>query len=144
MRSRAVPIVRFRNLLIASIQMELTDELVLALRDDLSHEIARSSAAGVVIEISGIDVVDSFIAGAIRDLCQTARLLGVETVVAGLDPGMAITLVEMGMTMTGVRTALNLDGAVDQLQEAVARTESRDDELLHEILGDDAVEDVAG
>lgn len=136
MKSRAVPIVRLRNLLIASIQTELTDELVLALRDDLSHEIARGSSDGVIIEISGIDVVDSFIAGAIRDLCQTARLLGVETVVAGLDPGMAITLVEMGMTMTGVRTALNLDGAVTQLEEVAGRADAEDVALLEEILGD--------
>lgn len=122
--------------------MELTDELVLSLRDDLSHEIARSAAKGVIIEISGIDVVDSFIAGAIRDLCQAARLLGVETVVAGLDPGMAITLVEMGMVMTGVRTALDLDGAVEQLEIATREAEAADGELLDDLLAGDPAEDV--
>ena len=128
-KARAIPIIRLRSLLIVSIQTELSDELVMALKEDLAWELSRGSAVGVVIELSGVDIFDSFIASSIRDISQVARLMGAETVVAGLDPAMAITLVEMGMGMGGVRTALNLDAAFTSLEQ-MARERQREDDLL--------------
>ncbi len=137
MRSRTIPIIRFRDALVVSIQIELSDQLVLDLKEDIASELARTSAHGLVIEVSGVDLVDSFIARALRDIAQVARLMGTETIVAGLDPGMAITLVEMGMTMRGVRTALNLDTAMDVL-EALAREADEVEFDIHQMDQADA------
>jgi rsbT antagonist protein RsbS len=144
MKSRAIPIVRLRDSLIVSIQIELSDHLVLALKDDVGAEIVARPTRGLVIEISGVDIFDSFIAGSIRDLAHLARLMGVDTVVAGLDPAMAITLVEMGMDMRGIRTALNLDAAL-RLLEAERRGEAAGDaQLLESIEGPGAEAPASG
>ncbi len=113
--SRTIPIIRLHDTLIVSIQRELSDELVRELKDDVAQEIRTHDVSGLVIEVSGVDIFDSYIARSIRDIAQIAGLLGVRTVLAGLDPGMAITLVEMGMAMRGVSTALNLGDAVEML-----------------------------
>jgi rsbT antagonist protein RsbS len=113
---RAVPIIRLHDSLIVSIQIELSDGLVLALKDDLAQEIRRSEVKGLIIEVSGVDVLDSFIARSIRDMAEIAKLMGVRTVLAGLDAAMAMTLVEMGMTMAGVVTALNMEAALQLLR----------------------------
>ena len=115
--SRAIPIIRLHDTLIVSIQIELSDAVVLGLRDDLGVEIAKRKARGLVIEASGIDVFDSFIARTVRDIGKLASLMGVRTILAGLDASMAITLVEMGMYMDGVETAMNLEAALDRLAE---------------------------
>jgi rsbT antagonist protein RsbS len=113
--ARSIPIIRlYRNLLV-SIQMELSDHLVAELKDQVTAEIQAYHPHGLIIEISGIDILDSYIARSIRDLSQIARLMGVQTVIAGLDPGMALTLVEMGLLLTGVTTALNLENAIELL-----------------------------
>ena len=138
MTSRAIPIIRLQEFLIVSVQTELSDELVHLLKDDIAAEIARLGPSGLVLELSGIDVFDSYIAASVRDLAQLARLMGVRTVVAGLDPGMAITLVEMGMSMAGVETALNLDSALEVLQAAVVRRKAFERDLMSLMLGDAA------
>ncbi len=129
MRSRAIPIIRLRSLLIVSIQTELSDELVVSLKENLAWELSTSDAVGVVIELSGVDIFDSFIASSIGDIARVVRLMGADTVVAGLDPAMAITLVEMGMGIGDVRTTLNLDAAFTYLEDA-ARAKHREDEAL--------------
>jgi rsbT antagonist protein RsbS len=113
--TRTIPIIRLYDTLIVSIQIALSDELVRELKDDLAHEIRAQDVSGLVIEVSGVDILDSYIARSIRDIAHIAGLLGVRTVLAGLDPGMAITLVEMGMVMQGVTTALNLEDAIETL-----------------------------
>jgi rsbT antagonist protein RsbS len=113
--ARTIPIIRFYGNLLVSIQMELSDALILELKDDLTREIRATDVHGVVIEISGLDVFDSFVARSIQDLAQLARLMGVQTVVAGVNAGMAITLIEMGMELRGVYTALNLEAALERL-----------------------------
>jgi rsbT antagonist protein RsbS len=112
---RAIPIIKLYDTLIVSVQIELSDTVLRDLRDDLSAEISRRNVSGLVIEASGIDVVDSFIARAVRDVAKLASLMGVRTVLAGLDASMAITLVEMGMHMDGVDTAMNLEAALQTL-----------------------------
>ena len=109
------PIIRLRDVILVAIQVDPTDDMLRALRDELAHEIERASTRGVVIEVSGIGTFDSFIARSIRDTAHMARLMGASTVVAGLDPGIAITLVEMGLTLTGVATARDLEGALASL-----------------------------
>jgi rsbT antagonist protein RsbS len=131
-RSQAIPIVRLRGNLIVSIQQELSDSLVLNLKRDIGGEIVKRGVRGLVIDVSGIDVVDSFIARALRDLAQVARLLGVRTAVAGIDAAMAMTLAEMGLSMQGVHTALNLESALDELSSQ--RHQEDDETLLDELL----------
>lgn len=137
MRGRAIPIIRLEDLLIVSIQIALSDQLVAALKDDVADVLATQVAHGLVIEVSGVDVFDSYIAASIRDIAEVARFMGVETIVAGLDAGMAITLVEMGMTMTGVQTALDLDVAVRDLRASSDARRASDEVLLGQLLARD-------
>ncbi len=123
----AIPIIRLRNVLIVSVQGDLTDTTVLALKEALTDTIERAPADGLVIDISGVDLVDTYMARAFRDLSQIVRLMGVQTVLAGLDPAMAGTLVEMGMTMEGVHTALNLEAALELLGLRISTVGNVDD-----------------
>jgi rsbT antagonist protein RsbS len=126
----AIPIIRLRRNLLVSIQVELSDQLVDRLKADVSEVIRESDVRGLVIEVSGVDVFDSYIARSIRDLARIAHLLGVTTVLAGLDPGMAMTLVEMAMTMDGLHTALDLSDALAWLE----RDEQERDQVAGELL----------
>jgi rsbT antagonist protein RsbS len=114
---RTIPIIRLYDTLIVSIQIELSDAVVLGLRDDIGAEIMKHEARGLIIEASGVDVFDSFIARTVRDIAKLASLMGVKTILAGLDASMAIALVEMGMYMDGVATALNLESAIESLSD---------------------------
>lgn len=115
-----IPIIKLYGNLIASIQVALSDQLVQQLQADVTAAIERSSATGLVIDISGIDLMDSYISRAIRDTSLMAKLMGVETVLCGLEPTIAMTLVEMGLDMRGVRSALNLEEAIELLAAARA------------------------
>ena len=110
--ARAIPIIKIYRTLLVSVQGELSDSLVLELKDGIGRAVAHYDVDSLIIELSGIDVLDSYIARSVRDLAQMSRLMGVRTVVTGLRPGMAATLVEMGMEMDGVGTALNLESAL--------------------------------
>jgi rsbT antagonist protein RsbS len=125
--SSGIPIIRLRDVLLVAIQVDPTDQVLRAMREELAHEIERIDIRGVVVEVSGIGCFDSFIAMSIRDTAQMARLMGATTVVAGLDPGIAITLVELGMTLDRVLTARDLESALALLS---ARHEDEDDEAL--------------
>lgn len=122
--ARSIPIIRLYGNLVVSIQIELSDRLILDLKDDIAQEIRKSDVHGLVVEVSGVDLFDSFIARSIQDLAQIAQLLGVRTILAGLNAGMAITLVEMGMGLE-VQTALTLESAL----EALARSRRRETAL---------------
>jgi rsbT antagonist protein RsbS len=132
--ARAIPIIRLHGTLLVSIQVALSDRLILELKDDLAHEIRAYDAHGLVVEVSGVDLFDSFIAASIQALSNMARLMGVRTILAGLNAGMAITLVEMGMHLDDVETALDLESALDRLGErsdgARAEAQLQDEALL--------------
>jgi rsbT antagonist protein RsbS len=104
-----VPILRIGEILLVSIQMDLEDQTVLALQDDLAGEIVRTGAHGVVIDITAVEIVDSFVGRMLATIAAISRVLDAETVVVGMRPAVAITLVELGLSLSGVRTALGLE-----------------------------------
>lgn len=104
-----IPILRMGNNLIVTIQVDMHDSLAMTLQDDLTNRIVKDRARGVLIDISGLDVVDSFIGRMISNTAAMASVLDARTVVVGMQPAVAITLVELGLTLTGVRTALNVE-----------------------------------
>ena len=128
--ARRIPIIQLYGALIVSIQVDLSDELVVELRDNIAAEICRREVNGLVIDVSGVEVFDSFISRAIQKIAQVANLMGVHTVLAGLDAAIAITLVEMGVSMEGVGCSLNLEAALDSLALRDKRERLDLDELL--------------
>lgn len=107
--SDRIPILRIGRFLLVSIQVDLDDELALGLQGDLTSAISRHRASGVLIDISPLEIVDSFIGRVLGQIASMSRILGARTVVVGMRPAVAITLVEMGVRMSGVETALNVD-----------------------------------
>jgi rsbT antagonist protein RsbS len=105
----SIPILRVGSTLLVSVQIELHDAVAEAFQEDLLQEIERSSAAGLLIDITALDVVDSYVARVLADTGRMARLMGTATVLVGMRPEVAATLVRMGYHMEGVRTALNID-----------------------------------
>jgi len=97
--------------IIASIQSDLSDSQVLALRDELAERVGRSRARGMIVDVAALDVIDSFVARALRSIAVTARLRGAETVVVGIRPDVAIAMVQFNLNMEPLRTALDLDEA---------------------------------
>jgi len=104
-----IPILKMGDLLLVSIQVDMHDQLALALQDDLTDKIAKTGAHGVLIDISAVEVVDSFIGRMIANIAGMARILDARTVLVGMQPAVAITLVELGLTLPGVRTALDVE-----------------------------------
>ncbi|MBC7173435.1 MAG: STAS domain-containing protein [Polyangiaceae bacterium] len=132
----SIPIIRVHEVLLVAIQVELSDRLVKELRADLGREIQRGVVRGVVLELSGVDTFDTYIARSIRDMSQMARLMGVKTVVTGLDPGIAITLVEMGVPLDGVSTTLDLESALAMLRRPLDSAENARPHELDEFLSE--------
>jgi rsbT antagonist protein RsbS len=104
-----IPILRMGDLLLVTIQVDMHDRLAMTLQDDLTQRIVRDNAKGVLIDISALDLVDSFIGRMISNTAAMARVLDAQTVVVGMQPAVAITLVELGLTLHGVKTALNVE-----------------------------------
>lgn len=123
-----IPILRIGKLLLVSIQVDLHDEVALALQDDLTTAVTRYNAKGVLIDISAVEMVDSFIARVIGNLSAMSRILDATTVVCGMQPAVAITLVELGVALEGVRTALNVEKGMALLQAMGATEEGHDAE----------------
>lgn len=113
----AVPVVRFRDVVVAAMQEDIDDSGALALADRLAREVADDGARVVLVDVSAAQVVDSFISRVIVDIARVCRLLGAQVAVVGVRPAVAITLVELGLTLEGVRTALTIDDAMDALGE---------------------------
>jgi rsbT antagonist protein RsbS len=118
-----VPVLKIGDILLVSIQIDLEDHTAMQLQDDLSHRIVETGAHGVIIDISALEIVDSFIGRMLSTIASVSRVLDAETVVVGMRPAVAITLVELGLSLKGVRTALNVDRALEILAEARAGTE---------------------
>ncbi len=113
-----IPILKLRDFLLVTIQVDMHDRLAMQLQDDLTARISETGARGVLMDISSLDIVDSFIGRMIANIAAMARVLDAETVVVGMQPAVAITLVELGLTLPGVRTALNVDKGMALLESA--------------------------
>ena len=113
-----IPILQMGKCLLVTIQVDLQDQTALALQDDLAAKIESTSARGVLIDISALEVVDSFIGRMLAGISGIARVLDATTVVVGMQPAVAITLVELGLSLEGVRTALNVERGMQMLSAA--------------------------
>lgn len=122
---------QIEDILLVSIQVDLQDDTALALHDDLSNRIVQTEAKGVLIDISGLVVIDSFVGRMISTIAAVSRVLGAETVVVGMRPAVAITLVELGLPLDGVRTALGVDRGLRLLRTSMEQLPSR------RVAGDD-------
>lgn len=108
----SVAILRQGSYIIASIQSDLSDSEVLALRDDIADRVGRYRTAGIVVDVSALDVVDSFVARALRSIAQAARLRGAETVIVGIQPDVAVAMVQFRLDLQPLRAALDVDQAI--------------------------------
>ena len=118
-----IPILKMGPFLLVTIQVDMHDQLAMALQEDLAEKIVSSHARAVLIDISALDVVDSFIGRMLGTIASTSRILDAETVVVGMRPAVAITLVELGVSLPGVRTALNVEKGMDLLRASVNGSE---------------------
>jgi rsbT antagonist protein RsbS len=134
MQEARIPIIGLYDDLIVPIQGAIADDVMVALQADVTRRIQDGNARGLIVDVSGVETLDSFMTRNLRDLALSARLMGVTAVVSGLRPAVAITLVEMGLEIPGVHTALNLERALELLR-ATREEEARD---LGELEGDDA------
>lgn len=113
-----IPILQMGEFLLVTIQVDMHDRLAMTLQDDLTNRISRTSARGVLIDISALEIVDSFIGRILGNIAKMSQVLDAETVVVGMQPAVAITLVELGLSLTGVRTALNVEKGMALLRAA--------------------------
>ncbi len=116
-----IPILQLKDILLTTIQLDLGDEDALGFQEDLLVTLERTEAAGVIIDITGLEIVDSFMARILNDTASMIRLLGAEAVICGVQPAVAMTLVEMGRELIGVETALNLDQGMEALRTLIDR-----------------------
>jgi rsbT antagonist protein RsbS len=111
-----IPILRMGEFLLVTIQVDMHDRLAMTLQEDLTTRISQTGARGVLIDISSLEIVDSFIGRMLGNIAAMSRVLDAQTVVVGMQPAVAITLVELGMSLPGVRTALNVDAGMELLK----------------------------
>lgn len=123
-----IPILRMGSFLLVTIQVDMHDRLAMTLQDDLTRRIVEVNAKGVLLDISSLDMVDSFIGRMISNIAAMSRVLDAETVVVGMQPAVAITLVELGLSLPGVRTALNVERGMDLLRAAASSSYQMADE----------------
>ncbi|HEY5147903.1 MAG TPA: STAS domain-containing protein [Polyangiaceae bacterium] len=118
MQTARIPIIALYANLIVPLQGAIADDVMVQLSEDVTRRIEDGRIRGLVIDVSGVETLDSYLTKNLRDLALTARLMGVSAVVSGLRPAVAITLIEMGLEIPGVRTTLNLERALEALHEA--------------------------
>lgn len=124
-----IPILKMGEFLLVTIQVEMHDRLAMTLQDDLTAMISRTGARGVLIDISSLELVDSFIGRVLANIASMSRILDAETVVVGMRPAVAITLVELGLSLPGVRTALNVDRGMELLRASLVEDEAPEEPL---------------
>ncbi len=122
-----IPILKIGDCLLVSIQVDMHDRLALQLQDDLTNKIVTSRARGVMIDISALEIVDSFIGRMLNNIAAMSKVLDAVTVVVGMRPAVAITLVELGLALTGVRTALNVDKGLELIRHLIDDEQDPDD-----------------
>jgi rsbT antagonist protein RsbS len=132
-----IPILRMGEFLLITVQVDMHDRLALQLQDDLTEQIVRCSSRGVLIDISALEVVDSFIGRMLGNIASMSRVLDAQTVVVGMRPAVAITLVELGMSLPGIRTALSVERGMEILRAEVSR-------ISQEVEVEDAEESADG
>ena len=121
-----IPILKMGEYLLVTIQVDMHDRLAMTLQDDLTARIVSTRAKGVLIDISALEMVDSFIGRMLGDTAAMSRVLDAETVVVGMRPAVAITLVELGLSLAGVRTALNVERGMDLLKDRIKERRQSD------------------
>jgi rsbT antagonist protein RsbS len=114
-----IPILRMGEFLLVTIQIDMHDQLALKLQDDLSNTIQKYASKGVLIDISSLEMVDSFIGRMVADISGIGKILGAETILVGMQPAVAITLVELGLSLPGVATALNVERGMALLRRKI-------------------------
>jgi rsbT antagonist protein RsbS len=117
-----IPILRMGEFLLVTIQVDMQDQLAMRLQDDLTHAIDKKGAKGVLIDISALEMVDSFIGRMIADISGMAGILDAKTVLVGMQPAVAITLVELGLSLPGVATALNVERGMQLLRKTLGES----------------------
>ena len=127
-----IPILRMGVFLVVTIQVDMHDQLAMRLQDDLTSAIAKSESRGVLIDISSLEIVDSFIGRMLANIAAMSRVLDAHTVLVGMQPAVAITLVELGMSLPGVRTALNVESGMDLLHSLSDRPEESGEDVSWE------------
>lgn len=115
-----IPILKLGDYLILSIQIDMSDTVALQLQENLAQRVADTGAKGVLIDISSLDIVDSFIGRTLATMAEVCRCMGATTVVVGMQPAVAMTLVELGVSWAGIPTALNVDRGVEILDAALS------------------------
>lgn len=121
-----IPILRMGSFLLVTIQVDMHDQLALTLQDDLTTKIVDTGSKAVLIDISALDIVDSFIGRMLAGIASMARILDAQTVVVGMQPAVAITLVELGLSLEGIKTALNVDKGMALLRRSLRLSEDED------------------
>jgi rsbT antagonist protein RsbS len=121
-----IPILRMGNRLLVTVQVDMHDQLAMTLQNDLTERIAATRAKGVLIDISSLEVVDSFIGRVLGNIAAMSRVLDASTVVVGMRPAVAITLVELGLSLPGIRTALDVEKGMELIQATLTRPTKAD------------------
>jgi rsbT antagonist protein RsbS len=122
-----IPILKVNEFLLVSIQVEMHDTLALALQEDLTNKLYLTKARGVLIDISSVDVLDSFMARVLSTIVASIRIMGSETIIAGMQPAVAITLIEMGITLPGVLTAVSVEKGMNLLRRRLGLSTEADE-----------------
>lgn len=123
-----IPILKFGYSLLVTIQVDMHDQLAMTLQDDLTSRLVKERARGVLIDISALEIVDSFMGRVLNNIAAMAKILDAVTVVVGMRPAVAITLVELGLDLPGVKTALNVERGMDLIRASVEELSAADDD----------------
>ena len=127
-----IPILKMGQFLLVSIQVDMHDQLAMTLQDDLTSKVVQTGTRGVLIDISSLEIVDSFIGRMLGNISEMTRVLDAETVVVGMQPAVAITLVELGLSLPGIRTAINVERGMALLQASIGPSDAESGDVVSE------------